>query len=173
MIYTSATQVSAIVPYEVSGATAQIAVTYQGQTSPVATANVAQSVPALFTAGSTGQGTAAAINQDGSYNDAYHPAPLGSILTLYATGEGQTSPAGVDGKPGQAPLPQPVLPVTVYIDTLEVNPQYAGGAPGEVAGVMQINVQIPTGIPLYNPIPVTIQVGNAASPAGVTVFLTY
>jgi len=61
-------------------------------------------------------------------------------------GEGQTSPAGVDGQAAQIPLPHPLAPVAVTIGGTTVIPQYAGGAPGEVAGVMQINVQIPRGI---------------------------
>ena len=169
IIYTSATQVAAIVPYGVSGTNAQVTVTYQGQTSPPATVTVAASNPGLFTSDSTGKGQAAAINQDGSYNGTGHPAPVGSIISLYATGEGQTSPGGVDGKPAQAPLPSPVLPVTVTIGGLTLKPQYAGGAPGEVAGVMQINVQVPSGIAPGNAVPVTIQVGSATSQAGVTI----
>ena len=50
-----------------------------------------------------------------------------------------------------------------------MSPQYAGGAPGEVAGVMQINVQIPSGITPGNAVPVVVQVGNATSQAGVTI----
>jgi uncharacterized protein (TIGR03437 family) len=48
-----------------------------------------------------------------------------------------------------------------------VQPQYAGAAPG-YAGLMQVNVQIPAGTPSGN-VPVTIQVGQAASQAGVTI----
>ena len=107
IIYTSVTQVAAIVPYEISGTTAQVTLTYQGQTSARIGVNVASSASGVFTLDSSGMGQAAAVNQDGSINSAAHPAPPGSIISLYATGEGQTSPAGVDGKPAQAPLPQP------------------------------------------------------------------
>lgn len=169
IVYTSATQVAAIVPYQVSGTSAQITVTYLGQTSTPVAETLSSSVPALFTADSTGRGQAAAVNQDGSYNGASHPAETGSIVLLYATGEGQTSPVGADGKPAQAPLPYPLLPVTVTIGGQTAIPQYAGGAPGEVAGVMQINVQIPSGITPGDAVPVTIQVGNATSQSGVTI----
>jgi len=169
VVYTSATHVAAIVPYEVSGTSAQITLTYLGQTSAPLTANLASSAPALFTADSSGKGQAAALNQDGSINSATHAASIGSIIVLFATGEGQTSPGGVDGRLAQSPLPHPILPVTVTIGGQTVTPLYAGGAPGEVAGVMQINVQIPPGITPATTTPVTIQVGNAASQPGVII----
>ncbi len=85
-------------------------VTYQGQTSAPITVAVASSAPGLFTLDSTGKGQAAAVNSNGSINAASNPAPIGSILSFYATGEGQTTPSGVDGKPGTTPLPRPNLP---------------------------------------------------------------
>jgi len=57
MLYTSATQLAAIVPYEVTGASTQVTVTYQGQTSASATLTLAGSAPGLFTIGLSGQGT--------------------------------------------------------------------------------------------------------------------
>jgi uncharacterized protein (TIGR03437 family) len=63
MLYTSTTQVAAIVSYEVTGASTQVTVAYQGQTSASATVALADSAPGLFTSGSTGQGQARAVNQ--------------------------------------------------------------------------------------------------------------
>jgi uncharacterized protein (TIGR03437 family) len=173
IIYTWATQVAAIVPYELSGsASAQVKVTFQGQTSASMTVRVAESAPGLFTLDSAGKGTAAAVNEDGSINSMTHQAAIGDIITLFATGEGQTVPAGVDGKLANTPLPHPVLPVTVTIGGQTVKPLYAGGAPGAVAGMMQINVQIPNGISWIGStydVPIVLQVGNTVSQAGVTI----
>lgn len=47
--------------------------------------------------------------------------------------------------------------------------QYVGGAPGEVAGLLQINVAIPAGVTPGSGVPVVIQVGEATSQAGVTI----
>ena len=85
------------------------------------------------------------------------------------TGEGQTTPSGVDGAPATLPYPQPRLPVTVTIGNQKVAPIYAGGAPGEVAGLMQVDVQIPNGIQTGSAVPISVQVGNASSPSGVTI----
>jgi uncharacterized protein (TIGR03437 family) len=87
---------------------------------------------------------------------------------LYATGEGQTDPSGIDGKPGVEPLPKPRLPVWVKIREIDAEVLYAGGAPGLVAGVMQVNVRVPPNVAPGNAAPVVLRVGDAVSPAGVT-----
>jgi uncharacterized protein (TIGR03437 family) len=170
MIYTWATEVSVIVPYGITGTSAQVTVTYLGQTSPAFSASIASSAPGIFTLGATGQGPAAAINQDGvTINSAATPAKIGDIISLYATGEGQTTPAGVDGKLASVPYPYPNLPVAVTVGGQNAPIQYAGGAPGEVAGLMQVNVQIPSGIQTGNAVPVVLRVGGVSSPGGPTI----
>jgi uncharacterized protein (TIGR03437 family) len=174
MIYTSATQVAAVVPYSVSGSTAQVTITYQGQTTAALSVPLASSAPGVFTVDSTGKGQAVIVNQNGSINSAAAPAKAGDIISLFVTGEGQTSPSGVDGKPTSAPYPHPVLPVSVIIVSQTISaPQleYAGGAPGEVAGMMQINVRIPSGIQSGNAVPISVQVGSVSSQPGVTIAL--
>jgi uncharacterized protein (TIGR03437 family) len=169
VLYTSATQVAAVVPYSIAGSAVQVFVEYQGQTSAPVTLPVAAVAPALFTQDSSGKGQAAASNQDGTLNGAAHPAKVGSYISLWLTGAGQTNPAGVDGLPGAAPLPQPAAAVSVTIGGQSVTPQYAGQAPTAVAGVMQINALIPSGIQAGNAVPVVVQVGSVSTPAGVTV----
>jgi uncharacterized protein (TIGR03437 family) len=169
MIYTSATQVAAVVPYGVSGGTAQVTVTYQGQPSIPVSVPIASSAPGLFTSDGTGKGQAAAINQDNSLNTLGTPAKVGDVIVLFATGEGQTTPGGVDSKPATAPLPHPNLPVSVTIGGQNAQVLYAGGAPGEIAGLMQINAVIASGIQTGSAVPVVVQVGNVSSQPGVTI----
>jgi uncharacterized protein (TIGR03437 family) len=174
LIYASATQVSAIVPYSTAiGGTADVTVTYQGQTFTAPAVPVVSTVPGIFTANSSGIGQAAAINQDGTYNGPTSPAKAGSIISLYATGEGQTSPSGIDGKPAAAPLPAPVLPVFATVSGQPAVVTYAGGAPGLVAGLMQVNVQIPANLIQINTgpvaVPVVLTVGVVSTQANVTV----
>jgi uncharacterized protein (TIGR03437 family) len=124
----------------------------------------------VFTLDSTGKGPAAALNQDGSINTASSAAKVGDIISLFATGEGQTVPAGVDGKLALSPLPTPRFPVSVTLAGQTVDQlYYVGGAPCEVAGVLQINVQIPNGIQTGNAVPVIVRVGSASSAPGVTI----
>ena len=169
IVYTSSTQVAAIVPYETDGATVQVQVSYQGQTSEPLTVQLAASVPAIFSRDSTGKGQAAAINQDSSVNGTAHPAPIGSVISLYVTGEGQTSPAGIDGQIAGAASPQPLSAVSVTIGGIPATVQYAGGVPGEVAGIMQVNVQIPPEVQPGSAVPVMLTVGNASSQPGITI----
>jgi uncharacterized protein (TIGR03437 family) len=169
VVYTSAGQVAAIVPYEIAGAaTAQVLVNYQGKYVAAGTVTVAPSAPGIFTVGS-GIGQAAALNQDGSVNSVSNPVAAGSVIVFFLTGEGQTAPQGVDGKIASAvPYPAPVLPVTVTIGGQPATYFYAGAAPDEVAGVMQINANIPTGV-TGNAVPVSVQIGTASTQNGVTI----
>jgi uncharacterized protein (TIGR03437 family) len=176
ILYTSANQVAAVVPYAIAGSSqAQVFAQYQGQTSAAFTASVATAIPALFTLGS-GTGQAAAINTvDGSLNGVTHPAKPGQFISLYLTGAGQTDPAGQDGVPNADPLPKPVLTVTATVAGIATTVQFAGGAPNLVAGVIQVNVRIPTGIasltaaPLL--VPVEVQVGTSRTQPNVTIYL--
>jgi uncharacterized protein (TIGR03437 family) len=171
VLYTSSNQVAAIVPYGTTGSRAQVSVQYQGQVSAAMAVDIAAAAPALFTLSGAGNGAVLAINQNGSINDSAHPAPAGSFVTLYATGEGQTNPPGNDGVPAAIPLPIPVVPVTVTIGGQRAVVQYAGGAPGLVAGLMQVNVQIPNGIP-SGEAAIVLRSADTASQPGVTIYVS-
>jgi uncharacterized protein (TIGR03437 family) len=170
IIYTQAAQVSVVVPYEVSGKTStQVQVTYQGQTSNTASIAVSAVLPGIFTNNSSGSGQGTVLNQDGSVNLSNNPASVGSYVSVYATGEGQTNPGGIDGKPASAPAPAPVAqPVTATVGGIAAVVQYAGGSPGSVAGLLQVNLQIPQGVAAGNAVPVVINVGGQHSQGNVT-----
>jgi uncharacterized protein (TIGR03437 family) len=169
LVYASSTATAVMVPYEVAGSTAQVTVTYLGRTSAPVTVNIAAAVPGIFTSDVSGGGQAAAFNSDGrTLNSSATPAAQGSTIILYGTGEGQTSPGGVDGKLAAAPLPIPILPVSVTIGGVQAVVQYAGAAYGEVAGMLQINVVVPPAVS-GSAVSVVVQVGNAVSQAGVTI----
>ena len=166
ILYTSATQIAAIVPYGIVATTAQVVATYQGQVSNDITVAVGVSAPSLFTVNQTGAGQAAAINGDGTSNTAANPARVGGYISLFATGEGQTSPAGVDGRLiGSAPT-HPILSVGVTVDGIPAMIQYQGSVQGQVAGLMQVNVQIPAGVEPGGYVPVVLQVGDASTTSG-------
>lgn len=167
VIYTSATQVSAIVPYGVSGNSVQMVVQYQGLSTAPVSVPLAATAPGIFSADGSGRGGAAARNQDGSLNNSGSPAAGGSIVTFYATGEGLTAPAGVDGKIAGGVLPKPIATVTVTIGGVPATVQFAGGAPNGVAGVMQVNVTVPSLLPPGSAA-LSITAGAASSPPGVT-----
>ncbi len=168
--YASATQVAAIVPYEITGSTAvPVVVGYQGQVSAPFNVSFTASSPSLFTYNASGTGQAAAINVvDGTLNTAANPVKTGAYISFYATGEGQTLPGGVDGKLAGLvpPWPKPMLNVTATVGGIAATVSYAGAAPGAVAGEMQVNVQIPTGVTPGGYVPVVLTVGTASTVNG-------
>jgi uncharacterized protein (TIGR03118 family) len=172
VLYTSATQTAVIVPYEVAGSqTASVVLKSGTQTTAAFSIPVAASMPGLFTANFSGGGGAVALNQDGTINSATNPATRGTVVVLFATGEGQTNPAGVDGLVATTDvLREPVLAVSVTIGGQTAQVLYAGGAPGNVAGVMEVEVVAPTGA-APGADAVVLTVGTASSQSNVTVYL--
>ncbi len=169
IVYARSDTVSAIVPYSVAGqaTTTALVLAQKIPTMSAIVMTVAPSAPAIFTT-AAGTGKAALQNADGSYNSSANPALIDSIVAFYATGEGQTDPAGVDGKPAANPGPKPVLPLSVTIGGQPAEVVYSGGAPGQVAGLMQVNVRIPKGIAAGPAVPLVLTVGTSSSQAGVT-----
>ena len=87
----------------------------------------------------------------------------GSQITLFITGEGQTTPAGNDGAlPAAGAWPQPVQNVVVSFGASDVAPAFVGLI---YAGVTQINVTVPPDAPPGNVL-LVVKVGGAASQAG-------
>jgi uncharacterized protein (TIGR03437 family) len=167
ILYTSATQVGAVVPYAVTGSTAQVTLTYQGQVSNAFSMPVASVAPSMFTRNQTGAGQAAAINmRDGSANTAANPVHIGESISVFATGAGQTAPAGVDGTVGASNATRPQLPVSATIGGIAATVQSMGAAQGQVAGVMQVNLRVPSGVHTGSYVPVVLQVGDVPTTDG-------
>jgi len=96
-------------------------------------------------------------------------AARGSVIQILGTGEGQTLPGGVTGSITQSANKVPALPVPVTIGGIDAVVQYACSAPGEVAGVLQVNATVPAGATPGAAVPITIAVGGVRSPDGVTI----
>jgi len=172
VIYASATQTSVMVPYGVSGRTVTtVRISYQGVQSNPLIYNVTTTAPGIYTQNSSGTGPGVILNQDYSENGPTKPAATGSVVAVYMTGEGATNTTPPDG--AIAPvngtgLYKPLLPVTATVGGIPATVLYYGSAPGEVYGVMQVNLTIPAGVS-SGPQPVAITVGTTSTQAGVTV----
>ena len=168
LIYASGTQIGAIVPYGINPSQTAVTVTSANGTSLPFSMPVATSVPGLFTADSSGSGLVAALNANGTLNTANNPAKAGDPVVLFGTGEGQTSPAGIDGlimnTPATASL---AAAVTVGGQTATID--YFGSAPGEVAGVFQLNCLIPLSTPNGNAVAVVLKIGDASTSKNTTI----
>jgi uncharacterized protein (TIGR03437 family) len=154
-----------VVPAEIAGRTqTNVVITYNAASSPM-TLPVSPSAPAGFSADGSGKGTAAILNSDGSLNGPQNPAPRGSEIALFATGEGAlvNQPKTGSITPATIPFIVPAAAITVGFGAQSsVPPVFAGEAPGQPQGVLQINVVVPENTP-SGAQTITLQVGNAGN----------
>jgi uncharacterized protein (TIGR03437 family) len=172
LAYAARGQICVVAPYELAGReTTEVAVEYRGLRSPPVRLPVVRTAPALFTLNSSGKGQAGMLNEMGCCNSPRNPAMRGSIVALYATGEGQTSPAGIDGRVipyvTLGALPRPRLPVKVTLGGVPAEVVFAGAAPNMVS-MMQVNIRVPTDAPVGDAVPLVLTVGQNSSPASAT-----
>lgn len=147
----------------------QVVVDYGGLQSEPVNMQIFESAPGIFTADASGQGLAAIINDDGTLNSATYRARRGRFVTMYATGGGQTRPPSVDGTINRgASGPALLLPVKVTIGGKDAEVSYAGGAPGLLSGVLQINVRVPADSPIGF-VPLVVSIGDFRSQPGVSI----
>ncbi len=166
LLYVSSTQINVTVPYEIAGHTStSIVVTYQGVPSSPIVQPVGAAALGLFTNNATGSGQASVLNQNYSYNTAASPALQGSYIAVYATGGGQTSPASTDGEvsPSASLLPLVFQQfVTATIGGKAAPVVFAGASPGLVTGVVQFNIQVPSGVS-GAAVPIVVSINNGST----------
>jgi len=179
LYYVGPSQVNFQLPTNAPLGSVRIAVRTAGTGELVAGGSllVAAAAPGIFTSNQAGTGQAAVVNQDGSLNSTANPAPIGSTILIYGTGQGQVSPAVPDG----TAAPSGQLANTVAVPTSNGNTclnsqpsmcvavgssgfgdvKYSGLAPGYI-GLWQINVVIPAGLP-PGAIPVRVVINGTPS----------
>jgi trimeric autotransporter adhesin len=165
LIFVAAGQINAIVPYEVAGQTSvPVVVQNNGTTSASFTVPVTAVTPDIFALSDSGNGQGAILNSDASVNGSGNPAAPGSIISIYATGEGQLVPAGTTGciTGGTLPVPKPVAAVSVTVGGQPATIDYAGEAPSEVCGLLQINATLPSSL-TAGPQPVVLTIGTSSN----------
>jgi len=169
LIYAWKNQVGVVAPYNLTGGQpVSLKVTTQSRQTNTVRLTAVAAAPAIFTLDGSGIGPAAISNQDGSLNSANNPAPRGSIVSLFATGQGAITSNAPDGTVATVSA-QPRLPVTATVGGLAAQVLYAGSANGLTYGLMQVNIRVPGSLPAGGAVPVFLTVGNVQSQAGVTV----
>lgn len=136
ILYASASQVNAVVPFGVAGRE-RVTVTVRrgGIDTARAVVAVVRAQPEIFKG---------VLNQDGTLNSASNPAKAGSIVTLWGTGASGWPPDLI--KDGAITPNEPLLYLGVTAlagSDVYSTVFFAGAAPGMVAGVFQMNVQLP------------------------------
>jgi len=152
LLYLSPSQINAIVPFSLAGQTSlQVAVQRFELVSASVTVPSLDTAPAVFTSSQTGTGQAAvlqhAFNGPLSYNSSSNPAPAGTYLEIFATGQGLWTP------PPQSDVfffgeSFTTQPVTLTIGGLPAKIVYAGtlGATLNSWSVLQVNALVPDGV---------------------------
>jgi uncharacterized protein (TIGR03437 family) len=167
LLYSSFSQINAVVPFEIAGETiATIQLSGEGN-STTWSVPVTSAAPGIFTIDGSGGGQAAVLNSDNSVNSTSQPAPRGSEIQIFATGipySGQVT-GGITPTPASGGSP----PVTVTIGGSNGTVIYAGPAPGAIAGLVQINAIVPQNISPGSAVPIQLTVGSAQSLGGVTI----
>ena len=145
LLWVQDAQINLAVPWSVAGPTTQVCVTYNNVKTNCLTWPVAEAAPGVFTVDGV---HAAAVNQDGTENSAANPAPLNSIVSIFATGLGPIHPSQADGSLIGLPLPVNALTVTLecpqnVIAACPVQITYGGNpvgpVPFQIAGMSQIS----------------------------------
>lgn len=144
LLYVSAGQINAVVPYSLRTGNGTVQVTTGAGTATFEDFRVSNTSLAFF--------PDLVFNPDGSLNSSSNPAPKGGILVMYGSGMGQTNPAGVDGGLALGPsYPSPVATFTANIlagnGSYKGKLLYLGALPGFIAGAVQANIQIPDTVP--------------------------
>jgi uncharacterized protein (TIGR03437 family) len=147
-------QVTVIAPYALSSKTqTSIQVVYHGKTSKAVTVPVSPISVAVLSDPATGRPQV--LNGDLSPNSNANPASAGGVIVIFVTGAGQTLPPSLDGQMVQGPGTLGVNTTAVLqnrstgLVNLPITVLYAGPAPGRLAAIQQVKVQIPSDLPSY------------------------
>jgi uncharacterized protein (TIGR03437 family) len=178
IILVQANQINAVAPFTLPAtADLNLRVTYNSISSTSFVFDGVVASPGLFTIDSSGRGQAAALNYDAtkavySLNSASNPAAKGSTVVFFGTGGGATSPlpspeGQVIPTSGTVPTVSGAVSVTIGGDGATV--QSATAVPGSIAGLMQLNVTVPTTVKAGKDLPVVVSIAGQASNAYATI----
>ncbi len=167
-------QINYQLPFETSAGTALVEVLRGDRLVAGEFLAVSATAPGAFTLNSSGQGQAAALNQDFSLNGSgagAKPEARGRFIIVYANGQGRQLMDGVTGEllTLSSGFPAPGSPIyhtagfpTVTIGGINAEVGFSGLAPGFV-GLWQLNVKIPDNAPTGAAVPLVISFGDKTS----------
>jgi uncharacterized protein (TIGR03437 family) len=163
-----ATDVYAVVPYSVSGASATIVLKSASSTSNTITMPLAATAPGIASQAQSGLGLGAITHSNGSLITSASPAVRGETVVMYLTGLGAVSPAVKDGTAAPSgTLAKASSVVAIYLNGVcpnapncdASNISYQGLTPG-YAGLYQVNFTIPLTSDAGAAVPLAIQTTN-------------
>ena len=170
LLYASAKQINAVVPWDIAGQSEITVVVQSSAGSTSLNVGVADAAPGVFTLDSTGTGQAIAINQDGTMNTPKNPVAAGSYISIYFTGGGVTNPPGLTGSVNDDVVTTLAASSSANVGGVDGIVTYAGSAPGFVGGVNQMNILLSPNTPSGSqPLMITVAGQSSAATATVSV----
>jgi uncharacterized protein (TIGR03437 family) len=171
MLFVSPTQINAQMPFETIGNVTMVLRTPGGVSDNFNTV-VLPGAPSVFRSGIAGPVTDIPTilrDHNGELVTTANPVHKGDALVIYLTGLGQTTPAVPTGLPGPTdPLSTALTLPQVTLGGTSLPLIYAGLTPGEV-GVYQVNVKVPSNVPLGLSVPLSINQGSVSTTLPVRV----
>lgn len=163
-----ATDVYAVVPYALTGSTADIVLKNGAASSNTITVPVALTSPGVASQAQNGLGLGAITHADGSLVNVAAPAVRGETVVLYLTGLGAVTPAVKDGTAApSSTLAKSNSVLSIYLNGVcpnapncnASNIAYQGLTPG-YAGLYQVNFTIPLTSDAGAAVPLAIETTN-------------
>lgn len=163
LVFVSAGQINAQLPYGLASGTARLSVRDAAGAVSSINLSIAPSSPGIFTKTSDGKGEAIAVHADYSLvNRAVREyATIGETVVLYCTGFGEVAGFSNAGAPApSSPLPSAIQSTEVFLNGRSARVVYAGLTPGSV-GLYQVNFVVPDEI--GGDVDVSVKVGSVTS----------
>ena len=166
LYFVSPGQINFQIPYEtVSNAPVPVVISQGSQVSNAITLNMARVSPGLFSTNQQGSGQGAIRIAGGATIAApmgafpeSRPVKAGDVIEIYCTGLGSVSPNGITGGAASAMnLQTTISQPSVTIGGKTGIVLFSGLAPG-VAGLYQVDVQIPQGVTPGDAVPLVLTI---------------
>ncbi len=158
VLYTSASQINAMLPSSTAAGNGSVTVTYNGRTSVPEPVEVVKSSFGVFAVNQAGSGLAVATHANYQRTTFDHAATAGEAIILWGTGLG---PVIGDENAGPLPGHMPDVPAQVFVGGRKAPIAYQGRS-GCCSGVDQIILQVPSGI-AGCAVPVSVQITDKIS----------
>lgn len=168
ILFASRRQVNVVTPFGVAGReNIRIVVRNGFQSAHFLEQKCTKAQPGLFTMEGTGKGLVLALREDGTNHSATSPIRAGSVATVFGTGFGLPISQWADGQ--VVTLAERFREgVKVFVGGQESVVEYAGTAPGQLAGIAQVNFRVPPAA-MSGARELVLEVAGERSASGVTV----
>ena len=159
--YATPAQLGIQIPTDLTGTAATVQVTVAGQPAAIRTISIDAFSPGIFSFSGDGRGPGAITHADGTPVSASSPAQRGEVVSIYATGLGQVTPAVPTGALPSGTATTVTRP-TVTIDSIAAEVQFSGLS-GCCVGINQVNVRVPANARVSNAVPVVLFISGKQS----------